>query len=282
MLGKLFVGLQYLLPHHLLTAIMFKLTRSETKWWKNAFIKNFAKAYKIDMADYGNKTAEDFKSINEFFTRPLIDGARDIESDTRKLASPVDGTLSQSGRINNGRIIQAKGQDYSARQLLGDAKWGREYLNGNFCTIYLAPYNYHRIHMPCDGKLTRMRYVPGKLFSVNLTTADHVEALFAKNERVVCEFETEHGKLIIVLVGALFVGSIETVWAGQITPAKPRTGFDEDYSDQDITLKRGEEMGRFNMGSTVVMLTDNENINFQSTQETVVLGQAISTMKDTE
>ena len=209
MLGKLFVALQHILPHHALTGMMYKLTRSEKPWWKNAFIKRFLKLYKIDMTEYGDKNEQDFRSFNEFFTRPLIDGARLIESGPNKLAAPVDGTLSQSGCIDNGSIIQAKGQSYSALQLIGDAKWARNYLDGNFCTIYLAPYNYHRIHMPCAGQLTRMRYIPGKLFSVNLTTADHVQALFAKNERLVCEFETQHGKFIMVLVGALFVGSMQ-------------------------------------------------------------------------
>jgi len=276
MRAKLFIFLQHIIPQHFLSRTMHKLTRAKISWLKNTVIKNFIKLYKIDMTDYGNKTEQDFVSFNEFFTRTLADGARQIERNTSKLASPVDGTRSQSGRINSGQLIQAKGMHYSARRLLGNAQWASNYRDGNFCCIYLAPNNYHRIHMPCDGKLTKMSYIPGKLFSVNLTTADNVDALFARNERVVCEFETEHGKLIMALIGAVFVGSIETVWAGEITPAKPRTGFTKEYSEENLNFVRGEEMGRFNMGSTVILLSDNKNMHFDSSISVVQLGQAIA------
>ena len=281
MRAKLFIFLQHIIPQHFLSRTMHKLTRVKTAWVKNAVIKNFIKLYKIDMTDYGSKTEQDFASFNEFFTRPLIDSARNIEQENDKLASPVDGTLSQCGLIEQGQLIQAKGMQYSARRLLGDAQWASNYANGNFCCIYLAPNNYHRIHMPCEGRLTKMSYIPGKLFSVNLTTADNVDALFARNERVVCEFETEQGKLIMVLVGAVFVGSIETVWAGEITPARPRTGYTKTYQDESLTFSRGEEMGRFNMGSTVILLSDNPNMQFDDTISTVQLGQAIATTANT-
>lgn len=273
---KLFVALQHIIPQHLLSRGMHKIARLKSTGFKNTLIKNFVKLYKIDMSDYGNKNEGDFESFNQFFTRPLIDGARKVESDSNKLASPVDGTLSQCARIDNGQLIQAKGMKYSTKRLLGSASWADNYAQGNFCTIYLAPYNYHRIHMPCDGTLTKMSYIPGKLFSVNLTTADNVDALFARNERVVCEFDTAHGKLIMVLVGAVFVGSIETVWAGEITPAKPHDGFTEEYPDSIHNLKRGEEMGRFNMGSTVILLSDNPNMTFDESVSVVQLGAAIA------
>jgi len=280
MRAKLFILLQHIIPQHLLSRTMHKLTRVKSTWLKNAVIKNFIKLYKIDMSDYGNKTEQDFISFNEFFTRPLIEGARSIEADALKLASPVDGTLSQCGPINKGQLIQAKGMQYSARRLLGNAQWANTYIDGNFCCIYLAPNNYHRIHMPCNGTLTKMSYIPGKLFSVNLTTADNVDALFARNERVVCEFDTEHGKLIMALIGAVFVGSIETVWAGEITPAKPRTGFTKNYTDQSLTFERGEEMARFNMGSTVILLSDNQKMHFDSSVSVVQLGEAIARLSE--
>ncbi len=280
MQAKLFIFLQHIIPQHLLSRTMHKLTRIKAPWLKNAVIKNFIKLYKIDMTDYGSTSEADFASFNEFFTRALIAGIRPVESDHNKLASPVDGTLSQCGHINNGQLIQAKGMQYSARRLLGNAQWASQYANGNFCCIYLAPNNYHRIHMPCDGTLTKMSYIPGKLFSVNLITADHVDALFARNERVVCEFDTEHGKLIMALIGAVFVGSIETIWAGEITPAKPRTGFTKTYENENISYTRGEEMGRFNMGSTVILLSDNPKMQFDASVSVVQLGQAIASVSD--
>ena len=280
MRDKLFILLQHIIPQHFLSRTMHKLARIKAPWLKNSLIKNFIKLYKIDMGDYGSKTQEDFASFNEFFTRPLIDSARTIENASDKLASPVDGTLSQCGLMKEGKLIQAKGMHYSARRLLGNAEWASHYMYGNFCTIYLAPNNYHRIHMPCDGILTKMSYIPGKLFSVNLTTADNVDALFARNERVVCEFDTQHGKLIMVLVGAVFVGSIETIWAGEITPARPRTGFTKTYADATLSFARGEEMGRFNMGSTVILLSDNPKMRFDSAITVVQLGEAIATVTE--
>jgi len=279
MRAKLFIFLQHIIPQHFLSRSMHRIARIKSIWFKNAIIRNFLKLYKIDMHDYGDKNENDFDSFNHFFTRPLIDNARNIHKQPGSLASPVDGVMSQAGSINDGQLIQAKGMTYSARRLLGDSQWAANYAKGNFCTIYLAPHNYHRIHMPCDGTLTRMSYIPGKLFSVNLTTADNVDALFARNERVVCEFETELGKIVMVLVGAVFVGSIETIWAGEITPAKPRDGFTKHYDTDTVSIKRGEEMGRFNMGSTVILLSDNPELIFDELVSTVQLGDAIANLK---
>jgi len=276
MLAKLFVGLQYILPKHLLTALIYRISRSEINWWKNLAIKNFIKAYNIDMQDYGNTNQHDYASFNKFFTRAINPSARPIVIEKNVLASPVDGRVSQAGPIKSGRIIQAKGFDYSVRQLLGDSKWASNYTEGEFSTIYLAPFNYHRIHMPCDGLLKKMRYIPGKLYSVNQATTENLENLFAKNERVICEFETTHGLLSMVLVGALFVGSIETTWAKEITPNKNRVIQDFNYSDNPIYLKRGEEMGRFNMGSTVILLSENSNIHFEKIDKSVMLGEQIA------
>jgi len=279
MRAKLFVILQHLIPHHFLSRIMHKLTRSKTNWWKNTFIKNFKKLYKIDMQDYGSLTENDFDSINAFFTRELIPNARVINN-TSVLVSPVDGTVSQFAPIQQGQLIQAKNINYSVRRLLKESKWAEDYNKGSFCTIYLAPFNYHRIHMPCDGKLIRSKYIPGRLFSVNLTTAANVSGLFTKNERLICEFETQHGKLLMVLVGALFVGSMQTVWAGEITPTTFTRGdkqaFDQNHSEENILIERGKEMGRFNMGSTVVLLSNNPNMNFTHALGSIQLGQALA------
>jgi phosphatidylserine decarboxylase len=229
-------------------------------------IKKFIKAYDINMAEAKLKNASDFKTFNDFFTRELKDGARTIDNDPQTLCYPVDGKISQQGDINNGQLIQAKGFDYSLITLLGgDEKTAQPFQGGSFSCIYLAPKDYHRIHMPMKGTLREMIYVPGDLFSVNPLTANNVPNLFARNERVVTIFDTEHGQLAMVLVGATIVASIETVWAGTITPPAgkdvfrwhyPATGVDA------ITLEKGDEMGRFKLGSTVVSTFSPNMIEF--------------------
>ncbi len=272
---------QYLLPQHTLSVLMHRLTRSQVKWFKNTFIRFISWKFKVDISEAASANLDDYPSFNAFFTRQLRDGIRPIAEGDAVVASPVDGAISQLGPISQGRIIQAKGHDYSVVELLGgDDALAKQFEQGQFATIYLSPRDYHRIHMPLSGKLTAMRYVPGKLFSVNQRTARAVPGLFARNERVVTVFETAYGPVVQVLVGAIFVGSMETVWAGQITPPYGKAIQDWQYQgDQALTLNKGEEMGRFNMGSTVVLLLPPGMPSFDSVWQAgkpIRLGQAMT------
>lgn len=247
---------QYWLPQHTLSVLMHRLTQSQVGWFKNSFIRFISWWFKVDMDEAASPHLHDYPSFNAFFTRPLRTGIRPIAEGNDVLVSPVDGAISQLGPVAGGRIIQAKGQDYSVEELLGgDAALAEKFTDGQFATIYLSPRDYHRIHMPLTGQLTAMRYIPGKLFSVNPRTARAVPRLFARNERVVTVFETEFGPLVQVLVGAIFVGSMQTVWAGKITPPYADEIQQWRYSGEEaIRLSKGTEMGRFNMGSTVILL----------------------------
>jgi len=276
---RLFVALQLRLPTRFLSWLMYLITRVEASWFKNAFIRIFMRGFNISLAEAEHERAEDYRSFNHFFTRALKPGARNIAAAPAFL-SPVDGTISQLGTIKEGRIFQAKGHDYSVVELLGgDALTAREFMGGQFNTIYLAPYNYHRIHMPVNGRLRHWRYVPGRLFSVNPATARAMPGVFARNERVVAIFDTDIGPVAMVLVGALFVGSMETVWAGQISPPHKRETEGGNFmTDLPISLERGEEMGRFNMGSTVILLTAPGAVQWDGVAQpgaTVRMGQAI-------
>jgi phosphatidylserine decarboxylase len=244
---------QYLLPKKLLTVLMGKLASLEGGALTHALIRRFVSHYGVDMAEAADPCIESYASFNEFFTRPLRPGARPIAA--ADLVCPVDAAISQFGPIEHDQVFQAKGHSYSTTALLaGDAVLARRFDHGHFATLYLAPKDYHRIHMPCDGRLVRMVYVPGDLFSVNPLTARHVPGLFARNERVVCVFDTAFGPFVNVLVGATIVGSMATVWHGVVNPPRRPQVRSWDYAGQDITLRKGEEMGRFLLGSTVVML----------------------------
>lgn len=247
---------QYLIPSHSLSVLMHRITRCEVTWFKNLFIRFICWKFKVDISEAASAELADYPSFNAFFTRELREGIRPVAKGDSIVISPVDGAISQLGPVSDGRIVQAKGRDYSLLELLGgDEQLAAEFEGGQFATIYLSPRDYHRIHMPLSGTLKTMRYVPGKLFSVNPRTARTVPRLFARNERVITVFDTEFGPVVQVLVGAIFVGSMETVWEGKITPPYGDTVRDWDYSGQDpIHMKKGDEMGRFNMGSTVVML----------------------------
>lgn len=254
---NLFAAWQYLVPHHLLSRLMGLLTHSENKWLKLTYMRFIIKRFGVNMDEALEQDLEQYKHFNAFFTRALKAGARKIVKETDKLASPVDGCVSQSGKITKGLIFQAKGHQYSLATLLGgDDVWAKQFIGGEFATLYLSPKDYHRIHMPCDAKLKEMRHVPGRLFSVNPATVRTVPGLFARNERVVCLFNTPAGPMAMILVGAIFVASIETVWAGVITPPSQKeiqtSIFGEGF--QNVTLRKGQEMGRFNMGSTVILL----------------------------
>ena len=255
------VLLQYLLPKQAITWFAGKVANAEAGRITTAIIDDFIRRYGVDMREAAEPDSARYTSFNTFFTRALRDDVRPIAN--TDLVSPVDGAVSQLGRIDHDQIFQAKGHHYSTRALVGgDAALAAEFDNGSFATIYLSPKDYHRIHMPCAGRLRRMIHVPGALFSVNPATARGVPGLFARNERVVCVFDGAHGPFIVTLVGATIVGSMATVWHGVVNPPRPSTVREWHYDDQQITLNAGEEMGRFLLGSTVVMLFPQAPINF--------------------
>jgi phosphatidylserine decarboxylase len=250
---RLFVLSQYVLPKQALTALAGKAASAKGGALTTAVIRWFVKRYNVNMAEAANPDISVYPTFNEFFTRPLKAGARPIAN--AELICPVDGAISQFGRIERDQIFQAKGHSYSTTALVGgDGTLAKQFENGHFATIYLSPRDYHRIHMPCDGRLLRMIYVPGDLFSVNPATARGVPGLFARNERVVCVFEGPNGPFVLTLVGATIVGSMGTVWHGVVNPPRSREVREWRYDDQQIVLRKGEEMGRFLLGSTVVLL----------------------------
>ncbi|WP_065187688.1 archaetidylserine decarboxylase [Shewanella woodyi] len=257
-MDKIKIALQYMMPKHLISRLVGKLAAAEMGSVTTAAIKWFIKQYKIDMSEAAQSSPEAYRTFNDFFTRALKPGIRPISDKKDYIVHPVDGAVSQCGPIKHGQIFQAKGHEYSSLALLGDqADDAKRFEDGDFATIYLAPKDYHRIHMPIKGTLSKMTYVPGELFSVNPLTAENVPGLFARNERVVAIFETEIGPMAMVLVGATIVASIETVWAGTVTPPTGKKVFTWDYPTEGpaaLTLDKGAEMGRFKLGSTVVML----------------------------
>ncbi|MEQ8427834.1 MAG: archaetidylserine decarboxylase [Gammaproteobacteria bacterium] len=254
---------QYLLPQHVLTGLVYRLTRIELRWFKNLLINIFIILFKVNMQEAEKPFADNYASFNDFFTRRLKEGARQRSNASDKVMSPVDGSISQLGNIDELEVFQAKGKSYSVEQLLaGDKDLCEKFRHGHFATLYLSPRDYHRIHMPISGKLVKTVYVPGKLFAVNNAAVSTVTGLFARNERFIAIFDTPHGSMALVMVGALFVGSMETVWAGQITPATERVLAVNTYEDNDISLEQGEEMGRFNMGSTVILLFERDRIDW--------------------
>ncbi|HWZ64211.1 MAG TPA: archaetidylserine decarboxylase [Steroidobacteraceae bacterium] len=252
--GRLLVALQYLLPQHLLTSAVHWLARSEVGWLKNALIDNFVVNYRPDMSEAEQPDPRQYASFNAFFTRALRAGARPIDP-SPGLISPVDGTVSQLGALDGSWLVQAKGLGYTLESLLDEAApaWAPVFRGGAFATLYLAPSNYHRIHMPLTGTLQAAWYVPGQLFSVNASTARQVPGLFARNERLVCVFADGTLSFALILVGALFVGSMSTVWHGDVTP-RNRADLPLEFTRAKLRLEKGAEMGRFNMGSTVILL----------------------------
>lgn len=276
---KAFVLGQYALPHHWLSRLMGKFTYCENPIIKNLMIRKISSAYQIDLSEAQETDPRAYPSFNAFFTRPLKPEARPIASAANSIASPADGFLSQKGPIVNGSIIQAKGFDYTVEALLGgNAERAAPFLGGSFATVYLSPRDYHRLHMPLTGTLREMIHVPGRLFSVNDTTTRNVPGLFARNERVVAIFDTEVGPMALILVGAIFVASIETVWHGVVTPPTRKDVFAVRYDPANIVLQKGAEMGRFNMGSTIVVLFGNPRATFDeniTSGSSVRMGSAI-------
>ncbi|MAY11244.1 MAG: phosphatidylserine decarboxylase [Alcanivorax sp.] len=274
---KVFVAVQYCLPQHLLSRLVGWVARSEIPWIKTTFINTFIRRFGVDLSEAEIEDPDRFENFNAFFTRALKDGARPIAEDRDALASPADGTVSQRGRLRGGDLFQAKGRHYSAFELLGgDGALAGEFSNGEFATVYLSPKDYHRVHMPCTGTLRETLYVPGRLFSVNQATTERVPRLFARNERLVCVFDTERGPMAVVMVGAMIVAGIDTVFAGQVTP-RATDVTRRDYRDPaPVVLEKGAELGRFLLGSTVILLFPEGAATFDDAAlpgDTVHMGQ---------
>ena len=286
MTARLFVYLQYLLPRYWLTSIVFRLARIKQPAVKDFLITRFIRLYAVDTADVKQEIPDGFASFNEFFVRELHASARPVDSLQHSLVSPVDGTVSQAGRLRKDKILQAKGLEYTLDDLLAaDLDTARAFADGSFATIYLAPYNYHRVHAPIAGTLSAAHYVPGDLFSVNTATAAAVPGLFSRNERLIMHFETKIGPVAVIFVGALNVGSITTPWSGEIRPRK--TGIIDtlnlDGAPRDVA--KGDLLGWFNMGSTVILLLPDGACSWRTGLQTgtsLRMGEAIGTLPDTQ
>lgn len=280
MKDAIFVALQHIAPHIFISRMAGKIANCKAPWFKNTFTQWFAKRYQVNMEEAAQPNLTAYANFNEFFTRPLKDGARPLPENPQAVVSPADGAISQLGPIKAGSIFQAKGFDFSVDELLAcDPTTAAQYHNGQFTTVYLSPKDYHRVHMPFTGTLKRMTYIPGHLFSVNNATVNRVPRLFARNERVACLFETEQGPMAVVLVGAMIVGSMETVWHGQVGRSGKLQHWDYE-GDQAPTLKTGDELGRFMLGSTAVVLFGENQMQWNEgcqSGDTVRMGQEMGT-----
>ncbi|WP_286738829.1 archaetidylserine decarboxylase [Psychrobacter sp. UBA3068] len=271
---NLFTTLQQLVPQQQLSKVAGRLAASRHPYVKRTFIRSFAKAYNVSLDEYERQSLNAYESFNDFFTRELKEDARPIDSTAEGIVSPADGIISQLGQIDDHKVFQAKGRYYDVGQLLADSEDGRYFADGSFATVYLAPSNYHRVHMPFAGTLTKTRYVPGTLFSVNTTTAANVPDLFARNERLVCMFDTQYGKAAVVMVGAMIVAGIETVATGKIARTE-----DIQKANHDMHFEKGDELGRFYLGSTaIVVLPKAAKADWQETMQAnsfVKMGQLL-------
>ncbi len=278
---NLFVLMQYLLPQHPVSRLIHWFVRLRIQWLKNLVGRWFIRHFKVNMTEAIQEDITAYPDFNSFFTRALKPEVRPLASETNAVLCPVDGAVSQAGHIEGDAIFQAKGHRFSLQTLLGgNSTWQDKFHNGLFTTLYLSPRDYHRIHMPLTGTLKEVIHVPGRLFSVNPVTTRRVPGLFARNERVACLFDTAHGPMGIVLVGAINVASIETVWQGVITPPAGKRIQSWDYSDKNVVLNAGEEMGRFNMGSTVILLFPPKQIEWDNSliaEAPVRVGELIGT-----
>ena len=278
---RLFAGIQHILPQHLLSRIIYAFMRVEVKWIKNLQIRVMNRLAGIDASEARSPDKADYPCFNAWFTRELKPGARVFDSGPGALLCPSDGRISELGTLTGDRILQAKGKHYTLQDLLADDPVCAQLVDGWFATVYLSPRDYHRVHMPLGGTLQRMIHVPGKLFSVAPYTVRQVPGLFARNERVVSIFETDTGPMAVVLVGAMLVSSMETVWAGEVTPSRNKDINVTGYPDQEIRLDRGAEMGRFNMGSTVIVLLPPgaaESLPTLAAGDAVKVGQRLATL----
>lgn len=270
---NLFIQAQKVVPQQKLSRVVGKVAASENPILKNIVIQAFKAQYGIDMSIAEQGNALKFKSFNEFFTRSLKAGVREIDANPNSVVSPADGAISQLGNIADGDIFQAKGQSFSVEKLIGDPQLAEPFKNGEFATVYLSPKDYHRVHMPYAGTLTETLYIPGELFSVNQTTAENIPGLFARNERMVCLFDTDLGRMAVVLVGAMIVAGIETVATGKVKP----TGRLE-LNHHEMKLEKGDELGRFYLGSTAVVLFEQDKMQWDSAFQAnsmVVMGEAL-------
>lgn len=274
-----FIVLQIILPKHLLSRIIAKAADSENYFLKKILINLAIDAFNINVDEAISSKPKDYRNFNDFFMRQLKEGARSIDDKPNNIASPCDGEVSQCGSIEKDCLIQAKGKYFNLKTLVGgDEKLAEKFINGQFATIYLSPKDYHRVHMPCDGQLKNSIYVPGELFSVNKTTAEHIQGLFARNERLVNIFESPKGSMASIMVGAMLVAGIETVWSGQVVPpVSAISTFNADEKEK-IKLSKGEEMGRFKFGSTVILLFPENTIQWNEdfvSGKLVNMGEAI-------
>jgi phosphatidylserine decarboxylase len=275
---SLFIAFQHIVPQHLLSRGVGRLAASQNTFIKNTFIKNFAAQYDINMAEALEENPLAYASFNDFFTRALKPNARPIDNNPKAIISPADGAISQIGAISADKIFQAKGHDYSVVTLLGgDEQRAAPFMGGQFATVYLSPKDYHRVHMPFTGKLVQTIYVAGDLFSVNTTTAENVPNLFARNERLVCIFDTELGKMAVVLVGAMIVAGIATAWSGNIDP-KDQKIITTNFHNKPLHFNKGDELGRFYLGSTAIVLFEQNVMQWKdglSATDSVRMGQAM-------
>jgi phosphatidylserine decarboxylase len=268
--NNLFIFLQKCLPQHFLSRLSAFFVNNEYPPLKNFLIKMAIKKFNISLENAKKKNISDYKTFNEFFTRELDENERPISDDKNSLISPADGILSQFGQIENGNLIQAKGKLFTLNSLLGkNKKMCNDFINGSFFTIYLSPSDYHRVHIPFDGKLIHMSFIPGKLFSVNEITTEEIDQVFSQNERVICYFKTEFGTMAVIFVGALLVASIITKWHGIVAPSYYDNIKEWDYSSSNIYYKKGQEIGRFQFGSTIICCTPKDSIQF--TQDTTII-----------
>lgn len=281
--SKLFSWLQYLIPQHLLSRLTGRLADCRIGWVKNQLIKAFIKRFNVDMSEALQEDPTTYDSFNDFFTRELKPDAREILADPTQLVSPADGAISELGHLQHGQLMQAKGINYSLTRLLGgDLEKAQPFMGGSFATIYLSPRDYHRVHMPLQGRLLETIYVPGKLFSVNQATADNVPGLFARNERLICFFETPAGPMALILVGAMIVAGIETVWDGQVAPLARKVTLRNFNDPQPIVLEKGQEMGRFKLGSTAILIFGPDAVEWREDLQNgtpVRLGEALAKLK---
>lgn len=265
-----------LLPHHALSRLAGWICRIEAPWFRQRLIRWFIAKYHVDMSLAADPDPDHYVSFNAFFTRHLREGVRPINADIKSLVSPADGQISQFGEIHAGQLLQAKGVNYAVSSLL--AEDSNVFEGGNFMTIYLSPKDYHRVHMPYSGVLTRMVYVPGRLFSVNQFSSTHIPQLFARNERVIFWFNTDRGPMAVIMVGAMLVASVHTVWSGCVCPQRSREIQITEYADQKLQLNKGDELGFFELGSTVIMCLPQQTLRWQADLKvgnTVVMGQAL-------
>ena len=279
----IFVAVQRILPKHGLSRLIGKVAESKRPWLKNLLINRAIAAFSINMHEAASDKLDDYENFNAFFTRALKDDVRVIANNHNSVCCPADGVVSQAGTIDKNRILQAKGSDYSVSRLIGDSSSAQKFQDGSFATIYLSPKDYHRVHMPVSGTLRATRYIPGELFSVNDKTAQGLDGLFARNERLGCEFESELvGNFIVVFVGAMLVAGIETVWGGFEKP-EPGAVRESNFSDQHLIYAKGEEIGQFKFGSTAIILFQKDRVEGMADltpQAPVMMGQEIASLTE--